>query len=48
MHDGMYSFELGVVSFDIILERSGFGLFFEDPRRWVCGGRNLELALLGH
>ena len=24
MHDGVYSFELGIVSFDIILERSGF------------------------
>ena len=29
MHDGVYSFELSVVSFDIILERSGFA---RDPQ----------------
>ena len=52
MHDGVYSFELGIVSFDIVLEHSGFArdpqIFSLSIRIDRSAGSYRELALLGH
>ena len=52
MHDGVYSFELGVVSFNIIMKRSGFARGSQVFSLRICidrssGGHNRGLTLLG-
>ena len=43
MHDGVYPLELGVISFDIVLERFGF---IRDPRVFSLGIRIDESAVV--